>query len=125
MIDRFYVEDLLSFESVELELSQGLILFSGPSGAGKSVLMDSILAIFGLKDPIGAKSEISYTSYEDVEEFDINSGEEVVLKHIKKDKTRYFLNSSQISKKSLQTYFKHHIRHLNTKDKSDLRAKIY
>jgi DNA repair protein RecN (Recombination protein N) len=122
MIDRFYVEDLLSFKSVELELSQGLILFSGPSGAGKSVLMDSILAIFGLKDPIGAKSEISYTSYEDVEEFDINSGEEVVLKHIKKDKTRYFLNSSQISKKSLQRYFKYHIRHLNTKDKSDFES---
>ena len=119
MIDRFYVKDLLSFEEVELELSKGLILFSGPSGAGKSVLMDSILAIFGLKDPLASKSEISYIANSDLEEFDIEVGDEVILKCIKKDKIRYYLNSSLISKKALQKLFSRQIRHLNTKDKSD------
>ena len=47
MIERIYLRDLVTFDEVELEFSNGLVVFTGPSGAGKSVFMSAILSSFG------------------------------------------------------------------------------
>ncbi|MCK9336624.1 MAG: AAA family ATPase [Arcobacteraceae bacterium] len=120
MITRFYLQNYLSFEEVELEFKKGLIVFSGISGAGKSVLMESILSLFGIKDAKAALLEgvIENIGF-DIEEFDISSSDEVVFKKIQKDKSRYFLNNQTLSKKSLQDISQNFIRYIHIKDNSD------
>ncbi|MDY0328428.1 MAG: AAA family ATPase, partial [Arcobacteraceae bacterium] len=120
MITRFYLQNYLSFEEVELEFKKGLIVFSGISGAGKSVLMESILSLFGIKDAKAALLEgvIENIGF-DIEEFDISSKDEVVFKKIQKDKSRYFLNNQTLSKKSLQDISQNFIRYIHIKDNSD------
>lgn len=108
MITRFYLEDYLSFKKVDIEFDKGLIVFTGPSGAGKSILMDAFLALFGIKE---AKANISETTIENQdinnEAFGIEAGDEIIIKELKKDKVRYFLNSQTISKKSLISFLLH------------------
>ncbi|WP_428028624.1 AAA family ATPase [Arcobacter sp.] len=120
MISRFYLEDYLSFKKVDLEFEKGLIVFTGPSGAGKSILMDAFLALFGIKE---AKANISETTIENSsvnsEEFGIEEDDDIVIKEIKKDKVRYFLNSQTISKKALTTFSSSLVKHLHLKDNSD------
>ncbi len=120
MISRFYLEDYLSFKKVDLEFEKGLIVFTGPSGAGKSILMDAFLALFGIKE---AKANISETTIENSsvnsEEFGIEEDDDIVIKEIKKDKVRYFLNSQTISKKALTTFSSSLVKHLHLKDSSD------
>ena len=102
MITRLYIKNCLSFKEVDLEFNSGLNIFTGPSGAGKSILMREILASFGLED---VKSEIVEVNLNNSriknEEFDINFEEDIVIKCLKKEKARYFLNSQSLSKKTL------------------------
>jgi DNA repair protein RecN (Recombination protein N) len=37
LIERLYLRDLVTFNEVELEFENGLVVLTGPSGAGKSV----------------------------------------------------------------------------------------
>lgn len=120
MISRFYLEDYLSFEKVDLEFEKGLVVFTGPSGAGKSILMDAFLALFGIKE---AKANLSETTIENSsisdEGFAIEAGDDIIIKEIKKDKVRYFLNSQTISKKALTVFSSNLVKHLHLKDNSD------
>ena len=120
MINRIYLKDFLSFEEVDLEIKKGLVVFTGPSGAGKSVLMQSILSLFGISDSKASLGEISISNLKiEDESFDIESDDDIVIKQIKKDKVRYFLNSQTISKKNLNKFSKRIIKHLHLKDTSD------
>ncbi len=120
MISRFYLEDYLSFKKVDLEFEKGLVVFTGPSGAGKSILMDAFLALFGIKE---AKANLSETTIENSsivnEGFAIEADDDIIIKEIKKDKVRYFLNSQTISKKALSTFSNSLVKHLHLKDTSD------
>merc|ERR1711879_886307 len=49
----------------------------------------------------------------------IEANDEIIIKEIKKDKVRYFLNSQSISKKNLNSFSKSLIKHLHLKDTSD------
>lgn len=123
MITRFFIKDLLSFEKVELEFKNGLVVFSGPSGSGKSVLMQSFLATFGFKDAIGLLSEatIDKATKENVD-YDIDINDELIIKMMKKEKLRYFLNSQNIAKTNLINYIDGNIRYLHLADKSDFKS---
>ncbi len=120
MINRIYLKDFLSFNEVDLELDRGLVVFTGPSGAGKSVLMQTILSLFAIGDSKASLGEVSLCglNIED-EAYDIEVDDDVVIKEIKKDKIRYFLNSQTISKKNLNSFSKKLIKHLHLKDTSD------
>ena len=61
MIERFYLKDFLSFKEVELNLNNGLVVFSGPSGSGKSILMNSILSSLGVSSCEASLCESSVT----------------------------------------------------------------
>ena len=48
MLEKILIKDALSFEKANLKFSRGLNVFTGVSGAGKSVLINAVLALFGL-----------------------------------------------------------------------------
>ena len=119
MINRLYLRELVTFDEVELEFDNGLVVFSGPSGAGKSVLMSAILSSFGyttqgaaqlcevlVKKPTTLKS--------DIYELD----DELTVKTIKKEKLRYFIEGQNISKKVLAEMFAPYVQYLSVRDKS-------
>ena len=123
MITRLYIKNCLSFKEVDLEFNSGLNIFTGPSGAGKSILMREILASFGLED---VKSEIVEVNLNNSriknEEFDINFEEDIVIKCLKKEKARYFLNSQSLSKKTLSEISNNLIKYLSLRDTSDFKS---
>ncbi len=123
MINRIYLKDFLSFGEVDLELNKGLVVFTGPSGAGKSVLMQTILSLFAITDSKASLGEVTLSNLDiEDEAYDIQKDEDIVVKQIKKDKVRYFLNAQTISKKSLNQFSKKLIKHLHLKDTSDFNS---
>jgi len=119
MIERFYLKDYLSFKEVELSLSNGLVVFTGPSGSGKSILINSILSSLG---NISCEANIceSSTAWDiDEDKYGLQSDEINIFKHIKKEKSRYFINNQSVSKKAMQQISSAHLRHLSLKDYSD------
>ena len=119
MIERFYLKDYLSFKEAELELSTGLVVFTGPSGSGKSILMNSILSSLGGGSCEAALCESSVTWDIDAEEIGIENDDINVFKHIKKEKSRYFVNNQSLSKKAISKVASSYLRHLSLKDFSD------
>ena len=124
MISRFYLENYLSFEKIDLEFDKGLVVFTGPSGAGKSVLMSSILSLFGTSDNNAKLSEIVIEdlNIED-ENYSIEKNDEIVIKQNTATKTRYLLNNQTISKKNLKLFTSDFSKHLHLKDTSDFDSK--
>ncbi len=120
MINRIYLKDFLSFNEVDMELNSGLVVFTGPSGAGKSVLMQTILSLFAIGESKASLGEVSLNGLNiENEAYDISLDDDIIIKEIKKDKVRYFLNSQTISKKNLNQFSKTLIKHLHLKDTSD------
>lgn len=123
MIDRIYLKDFLSFKEINLEFDKGLVVFTGPSGAGKSVLMDGILSLFAIKEAKAKLAEVTLNSNNFIDEsFEIEEGDDIVIREIKKDKTRYFINNQSLSKKKLYEFSSTLIKHLSLKDKSDFES---
>lgn len=124
MIERIYLKDFLSFKEIEMELEKGLIVFTGPSGAGKSVLMQAILSLFAITDSKPSLGEVSLSDCKiEDEAYDIEKDDDIIIKQIKKDKVRFFLNAQTISKKNLNSFSKKLIKHLHLKDTSDFDSK--
>ena len=123
MINRVYIKNCLSFAELDLEFKKGLNIFSGPSGAGKSILMQEILALFAFNDVKSELSELEFAniSFED-ELYGIEKSDDLIIKSIKKEKVRYFLNNQIISKKNLQNISFKLIKQLNLKDTSDFES---
>ena len=119
MIERFYLKDYLSFKEVELNLGCGLVVFTGPSGSGKSILMNSILSSLGTNSCEASLCESGVTWKLDSEDMGIENDEINIFKHVKKDKSRYFINNQSISKKAMNTLSSDYLRHLSLKDYSD------
>ena len=120
MITRVYLKDCLSFNEVDLEFKNGLNIFTGPSGAGKSILMQAILSLFALSDVKAKLGEVQLDNLKFSDEtYDISFDDDIVIKSIKKDKIRYFLNNQSISKKNLNDFSIKLIKHLNLKDTSE------
>ncbi len=119
MIERFYLKDFLSFKEVELNMACGLVVFTGPSGSGKSILMNSILSSLGASSCEASLCESSVTWELNAEDIGIENDEINIFKHIKKEKSRYFINNQSVSKKSMAELNSSYLRHLSLKDFSD------
>jgi len=120
LITRVYLKDCLSFEEVDLEFKKGLNIFTGPSGAGKSILMQAILSLFALTDVKANLGEVLLNNSKiNDEAYDLSFDDDIIIKSIKKDKVRYFLNNQSVSKKNLNDFSFKLIKHLNLKDTSE------
>ncbi|OIP57844.1 MAG: ATPase [Helicobacteraceae bacterium CG2_30_36_10] len=119
MIERFYLKDYLSFKEVELNLACGLVVFTGPSGSGKSILMNSLLSSLGASSCEASLCESGVTWEIDSENSGIENDDINVFKHIKKEKSRYFINNQTVSKKAMAQLGSKYLRHLSLKDFSD------
>ncbi len=119
MIDSFYLKDFLSFKEAKLEFKSGLVVFTGPSGSGKSILMRSLLASVGLDSVDAAVCESCVAWRIDEEKFGICNEDSNVFRHIKKEKTSYFINNQRTSKSSMELISSQYLRHLSLKDYSD------
>ncbi len=124
MIRRLYLKNFISFDEVELEFVDGLVVFSGASGAGKSLLMHAILSNFGFMN-LEAKLlelELDRPSSMEVEEFSLD--DILVLRSIKKERARLYLNGQNISKKRIKEIFKPFIYYLSVRDKSAIESRV-
>ena len=119
MIERFYLQEYLSFSQAELHFSNGLVVFTGPSGSGKSILMESILASVGLSSCDAKLCESSVPWQIDETQHAILNEEINVFKQIKKEKARYFINNQSLSRKVMAKITSKYLRHLSLKDYSD------
>ena len=120
MISRVYLKDCLSFEEVDLEFKNGLNIFTGPSGAGKSILIQAVLSLFALTDVKANMGEVLLNNSNINDEvYDLSFDDDIIIKSIKKDKVRYFLNNQSVSKKNLNDFSMKLIKHLNLKDISE------
>lgn len=119
MIDSVKLEECLGFESCTQALDKNLVVITGPSGAGKSVFIDSILGLFGLKDFEGKLAEATLEEPLELEEFGIESDDFTIFKVLKNEKTRYFVNNQQISKKKLKELSDRFLKYISHKDFSD------
>ncbi len=119
MIERLYLQNCLSFDEVELNLDGNLIIFSGPSGAGKSILMEALLALFGLKESEAKLIEASIEGKLGLDEIGIDEDEPNIFKLVKQKSSRYFINHQQISKKSLKNFSAKFVNYLTLKDVSE------
>ena len=106
MIERLYLRELVTFESVELEFDNGLVVLTGPSGAGKSVLMSAILTSFG-HNTLGAASlcEVNLAKPTDLNSEAYELEADITIKTLKKEKVRHYIDGQNISKKALGSLF--------------------
>ncbi len=118
MIERLYIRELLSFKEVKIEFDNGLVVLTGPSGAGKSVLMQSILSSFGHGDMEATVCEVMLSKPGELSSESYELDDDLVIKSIKKDRARFYLNEQNISKRSLKTLFAPYINYLSVRDKS-------
>lgn len=119
MIERFYLKEFLTFKEAELEFHPGLVVFTGPSGSGKSILMRSILASVGLDNVEAQICESSVAWDIDEERYGLQNESVNIFRHVKKEKTRYFINNQSTSKSSMESISAEYLRHLSLKDYSD------
>jgi len=118
MVKRLYLKELILFDKVELELDRGLVVFSGASGAGKSVLINAILSSFGYSMSEAKVCEICIDRPMNLKSEAYALEDEIVVKSIKRDKVRYYLDGQNISKKSLNQLFRPFVEYLSVRDKN-------
>ncbi|CAM2789558.1 DNA repair protein [Helicobacter burdigaliensis] len=116
IIHKILIKNSLSFKEECFEPSKHFNVISGASGAGKSVLMQSILALFGLKEANAELIEATLSIKGIGEDFIglVDEGE-LILTLSKKDKVRYFLGGQNIPKKRIQELFEPFLKHLGAK----------
>lgn len=124
MIRRVYLKSLLSFESADIEFGNGLVVLSGPSGAGKSIFMDSILSSFGVANVEAKLCEVSLDKPASLKSDAYELDDELIVRSIKKERTRYFLNDQNISKKALSSLFAPFLNYLSVRDSSGFESEL-
>ncbi len=120
MVERLYLRDLLGFDEAELEFAPGLNVFTGPSGAGKSVLISALLGSFGIESTAAPSlCEVTLRRPESLQSEAFALDEEIVLKTIKKERLRRFIDAQSISAKALRELFSPYVRYLSVRDKGE------
>ncbi|MDR2790358.1 MAG: hypothetical protein LBB59_05230 [Campylobacteraceae bacterium] len=119
MIESFYLKEYLSFKEEKLDFKDGLIVFSGPSGAGKSVFFSALLSLFGFSASEAALLEAVADNELPLDEYGIEKEAVTIFKAIKQKNARYFVNSQNISQKSLKQLSLNFISHLSLRDSGE------
>lgn len=121
MIERLLVKELLNFDNVLLDFDDSLVVLTGPSGAGKSVLMGALLSSFGHTLPtyaLSCETTLSKPRLMKSELYDLD--DVLIVKSLKKEKVRYYLNDQNIPRKSLEELFAPYVHYLSVRDKKGI-----
>ena len=118
-INRILLKDSPSFKEIIIYPHSGFNVISGVSGSGKSVFMESILALFGLKDSNAALIECEISGIS-LENYGILGDEEIIISVIKKDKTKYFINNQSSSKKKIKEIFSPYLHYIHSSSTTEL-----
>ncbi len=118
LIQRVHLKGLLSFEAVTLAFDSGLVVLSGPSGAGKSVLIGSVLSGFGIGSAEATLCEVLLDRPSGLRSDAYDMEDELTIRSLKKERTRYYLNEQHISKKALHALLAPSIHYLSVRDSS-------
>jgi len=124
LIQRVHLKGLLSFEVVTLAFDSGLVVLSGPSGAGKSVLMGSVLSCFGIGNAEATLCELLLDRPDGLRSDAYDLEDELTIRSLKKERTRYYLNEQHISKKALHTLLAPSIHYLSVRDNSGFESEV-
>lgn len=116
MIESFYLKEHLSFKEERLNFKNGLIVFSGPSGAGKSLFFNALLSVFGFNVSEAALLEAVADNELPLDEYGIENETVTIFKFIKQKSARYFVNSQNISQKTLKQLASNFISYLSLRD---------
>lgn len=119
MITQVFMRENLSFKKAELELEKGLVVFTGLSGAGKSVLFKGILSAFALCESEAKFVELSLTDTLDLSELGLENDTPNSFKMLKDKSTKYFINGTSVSKKSLAGVSKGFVKYLSAKENNE------
>ena len=121
IIENIHIKDAVVFSEVNLELKQGLNVFSGASGSGKSVFMQALLALFGIKESNAAsiQSSINFSQIP-FEDYGLEPQEEWIIRVVKKDKMRFFSNGDLIAKKTLTALLSPIVKYISLKNAVEL-----
>jgi len=117
VIERLFIKDFLLFKRVELEFKSGLVVFSGASGSGKSLLIEAILYAFGYCTTKAKLVELNIKKPPNLRSEFYELDEEIVLKVIRKDKARYYIDGQSISKRAIFEMFSPYLKYLSIRDK--------
>jgi len=122
MIERVYLKDMISFKEVSFELTPGLIVFTGPSGAGKSLLMQAILANlgYGVSTAKLCEIEMEKPKYLESEEYILSNP--IVIKAIRRERARYYINNQNISHKKLKELLGSSVKYISVRDRNRLES---
>lgn len=119
MIHKVLMRENISFKSAELNINEGLTVFTGLSGAGKSILFKGILSAFGLCESEARFVELKLDDELELSAFGIESDEENTFKMLKDKSAKYFINNQSIAKKMLATLSKGFVKYLSAKDSNE------
>ncbi len=117
MIKRLYLKELLSFEEVELEFSSGLVVLSGPSGAGKSLFMQALLANVGIGSSEAKLCEVELSKPNSMDSEELLLEDPLIVRALRKERSRYYINGQQISRKRLKELFEPYCSYLSVRDR--------
>lgn len=124
MLERLLIKDSPAFSETLICPAIGLNVFSGASGSGKSVLMESILALFGIKDSnallIEGTLSVNAVLKAQVQNAGILGEEELFLSVNKREKTKYFLNNQGIAKSRVKELFGDFVKYIHSHSTSEL-----
>ncbi|PAF50213.1 hypothetical protein BKH43_05630 [Helicobacter sp. 13S00401-1] len=127
MIDRIFIKNSPTFKSLELDLKMGFNVISGASGSGKSVFLESILAIFGLKEPNADLVEADITIKDIDKELEslgiLSEDKDLLTISIKRlNGMRYFINNQAVSKKKVNELTSKFAKYISAKNASELES---
>lgn len=116
MIYKVFMRENIGFASAELDISEGLTVFTGLSGAGKSVLFRGILSAFGLVESEARLVELKLNDALNLDELGIENEEENSFKVLKDKSAKYFINNQSVAKKPLAAFCKSFVKYLSAKE---------
>ena len=118
MLRRVLIRELLSFREVKLAFVPGLVVFTGPSGAGKSLLMQAMLANLGHGSSEAKLCELEIDRPSGLETEDLLLEDSLIVRAVRKERTRYTLNDQTLSRKRLEELLAPTVEYLSVRDRN-------
>lgn len=102
MLVNVTIKKFLYFQDINIDLSEGLNVFTGETGAGKSLILDAIEFVFGKKSfDDEAFVELTF----EIENQYSEDGVLILSRQIKNGKSMYYLNGRKVTKSILEEIF--------------------